>query len=958
MLALFVEEPWRRVVGYFWSGKLSTRTLQGARQDPALFCLFYHLATAQGQEATDGNTQAGGGHCGALAHFQNQSRSDGVGKLALSIGFRHAGRMVPSHEPPFAHILTQAEALAARRHEPLRSVHLLAAVGAIAGAVRESLDQHRAGFRRVLDEWERQVSKGSEENLYLLRRRVSEVARGLGCRSPDARHVLLALLDDTRGSARIILEGLSVDVVSLRANTLSIAQGLPTGPRAPLGVKHAAARGQVVPVMPSIPRVDGVPRVSGPIASSARPSGVSQRTGAQALSVIPRVGPTPLPSQRRQKEDAEALISDLLVPFSAMHDPSSPETIPDNSPPPSPLEEVASPRLSSKGSLSQDERDALGVEYSLSKKKFPILATVGRNLTLAVALRQADPVVGRGPEIEHALDILAKRQGNNPCLIGAAGVGKTSVARGIAEAIFDNPQDERLVIEIPISDLIAGTSMRGALAGRLNALKKEVQAADGRVVLFFDEIHQLFSGDAAEEISGDLKLSLSRGELPCIGATTVDEYRRVIESDATLSRRFSAVEIDEPTREDTFVILSHLAPRLAAHHMVFYEDEALALSIAWSLRYLPGRCLPDKAVGILDLAGARTRRRNGQRVDAEAVAQVVASQANMPIERLLESDADRMLSLDQMLSERVIGHEVHMHRVARILRRNAAGLGGRRPIGTFLLLGPTGVGKTETAKAIAEALFHSESAMTRIDMAELSEAHAVAKLIGAPPGYVGHDAGGQLTEAVRQRPYQVVLLDEIEKAHPEVLTAFLAVFDEGRMTDSRGRLVDFTNTVIVLTSNIGSREMSAPAKRVGFSNEAPPPSDLQKAVENAAKRALPPELYNRIDEVLPFSALTRDDLLKIGRKLCQGLSDEVELSRGILLDIADSAIEALLDQGGFQPEFGARPLRRMLARLIEAPLSEAILAGELSAGDTWQIRAENSELSFRICSAERAGAAE
>jgi ATP-dependent Clp protease ATP-binding subunit ClpC len=419
------------------------------------------------------------------------------------------------------------------------------------------------------------------------------------------------------------------------------------------------------------------------------------------------------------------------------------------------------------------------------------------------------------------------------------------------------------------------------------------------------------------------------------------------------------VEIDEPSREDAFLILSHLAPRLAAHHQVSYDDEALALSIAWSLRYLPGRCLPDKAVGILDLSGARTRRRNLGHVDAEAVAQVVATQANMPVERLLESDADRMLSLDQLLCERVIGHEEHMHKVARILRRNAAGLGGRRPIGTFLLLGPTGVGKTETAKAIAEALFHSESAMTRIDMAELSEAHAVAKLVGAPPGYVGHDAGGQLTEAVRQRPYQVVLLDEIEKAHPEVLTAFLAVFDEGRMTDSRGRLVDFTNTVMILTSNIGSSEVSGPAKkRVGFSSEDSPRTDVQKAVENAAKRALPPELYNRIDEVLPFSALCRDDLRRIGRKLCQGLSDEVELSRGLVLQISDSAIDVLLDEGGFQPEYGARPLRRMLARMIEAPLSEAILTGELSAGDTWRICGDGGELRFSIVQGAQIGAAE
>jgi ATP-dependent Clp protease ATP-binding subunit ClpC len=346
-------------------------------------------------------------------------------------------------------------------------------------------------------------------------------------------------------------------------------------------------------------------------------------------------------------------------------------------------------------------------------------------------------------------------------------------------------------------------------------------------------------------------------------------------------------------------------------------------------------------------------------VDAEAVAEVVASQANMPIERLLESDADRMLHLKEILCERVIGHEEHLEKIARILRRNAAGLGTRRPIGTFLLLGPTGVGKTETAKAIAEVLFHDESAMTRIDMAEMSEAHAVAKLVGAPPGYVGHDSGGQLTEAVRRRPYQVVLLDEIEKAHPEVLTAFLAVFDEGRMTDSRGRLVDFTNTVLVLTSNLGSAEVfQGTRKRVGFGKSEGPSGDAQKLVVAAARRALPPELFNRIDEILPFAPLTRSDVHRVGRKLCRGLSDEIELSRGIFLSICDSALDVLLDLGGFDPELGARPLRRMIARRIEAPLAEAILSGELSAGDTWMVEGVDGEVSFDVVHAESAGAAE
>jgi ATP-dependent Clp protease ATP-binding subunit ClpC len=850
--------------------------------------------------------------------------------------------MVASLEPDFAHLLSQAEALATRRHEELRGVHLLAAAGAVPGGVRDVLELHGAGFRKVLDQWEKFPETGPRENPALLRQHVRDVARTFGSRSPDAVHLVIALLEEVRGSARRVLEALGVDLRTLQAQVAQIGQGLPKQIGQGAAAPRTPARGQVVPVMPREPihrthSAHSRPALVSAPAASHSASGRGKSPG-RTLSPIPDVGPTPLPGQRKSLDQADA--SDLAQDIaSALFGASGDESTVTND------------------DLTVEEVSILEQRYGLSKKQFPILSQVGRNLTLAAALGLSDPVVGRDEEIEKALDILAKRQGNNPCLIGAAGVGKTSVARGVAAQLFENEGDDRILIEIPISELLAGTGVRGALAGRLSALKKEVKAAGDRVVLFFDEIHQLFGGDAAEEIVSDLKLSLARGELPCIGATTTSEYRRVIEAEPALSRRFSPIEVEEPNREDAFLILCSLASRLETHHRVSYEEEAIALSISWSLRYLPGRCLPDKAVSLLDLAGARARRRAQDRVTAKEVAEVVAAEANMPVERLLESDADRMLQLREILCERVIGHEEHLDRIARILRRNAAGLGGRRPIGTFLLLGPTGVGKTETAKAIAEVLFHSESAMTRIDMAEMSESHAVAKLMGAPPGYVGHDAGGQLTEAVRRRPYQVLLLDEIEKAHPEVLTAFLAVFDEGRMTDSRGRLVDFTNTVIILTSNLGGAEIAAGSrKKVGFSSGQRDVEDGQKAALAAARRALPPELFNRIDEVLPFAPLTRADVRKIGRKLCRGLADEIELSRGIALSICDSAIELLLDQGGFDPELGARPLRRMVARKIEAPLAEAILSGELSAGDTWMVVAEDNELVFDIVCAQEGAA--
>jgi ATP-dependent Clp protease ATP-binding subunit ClpC len=601
--------------------------------------------------------------------------------------------------------------------------------------------------------------------------------------------------------------------------------------------------------------------------------------------------------------------------------------------------------------------------FQLDPQRFPLLSELGQNLTLAAARGELDPVVGRDDVIEQTLDVLAKREGNNPCLVGVSGVGKTSVVRGLAQRIAEGRDvqalDDRVVIQIPIGELVAGTAVRGALAGRIAQIRKEVLAARGRVVLFFDEIHQLFLGEAAEEISSELKLSLSRGELPCIGATTSEEFQKAIGHDAALSRRFGLVEVEEPSREDAFLILEALRPRLEQHHRVSYDKEALAAGVAWSIRYLPGRALPDKAVSILDLAGARTRRRGKQEVKAEAVAEVVAELSDMPVERLLESDGDRMLRLEEILSDRVVGHGAQIARIARILRRNAAGLGSRRPIGTFLLLGPTGVGKTETAKAIAEVLFHCESAMTRLDLSEFSEAHAVARLIGAPPGYVGHEAGGQLTEAVRRRPYQVILLDELEKAHPDVLTTFLGVFDEGRLTDGRGRLVDFTNTVILMTSNLGAEVLGQASKRrVGFGGGEPASvDDVTSKIVAAARGALAPELYNRIDEVLVFAPLSRDDVREIARRLLDGVSASLLAQRGVELSYSADLVEYLMDAGGFEPTLGARPMKRTIARLLEAPLAERILRGELPRGSLLLVGVEDGELGIDVLD-RRAPAAE
>lgn len=905
-----------------------------------------------------------------------------------------------------------AQELSAQRKERFSTIHLLAVTARGDSPAAELFADRRLDEEGILKA-ARGISDEDPVAIGRAMTTAREISKRAATAEPSALHLVLALLADRACAAHRALIELGVDAGRLRAAAMQLALGVvatrrppqppaarrpalapetsrstpappgaggarPTGSTPPPS-RTSASPGVTVPLLPPLVRRRPPARAPHPTAGQDLPP---PRNGAGARDTT---SPRDLPALH----DGPSL-RDLASPRDAggsrdmpsPHDPGGPRDPGPARDMPSrrdggSLRDALSPRdiAAPREMLSPRDlggpRDAGGARdapsplaaisardagtaaagsalFELDKARFPLLASLGKNLTALAATGVLRPVIGRAKEIDAVLDVLAKRHASSACLVGPAGVGKTTVVHGVAHRLVASPGPQRMLIEISVPQLIAGTGLRGALAEKVAALCAEARDGDGTILLFFDEVHELF-GPATEEATATLKLALARGELQLIGATTPEEHRRSIEPDAALARRFSVIEIDEPSEVEAVPLLRAVAEDLAAHHRASYDDDAVAASVAWSLRFLPGRALPDKAINVLDLAGARVRRRAGERaarVGLPDVAGVVSELSDVPPERLLETDGERMLALERLLAERVVGHGEALGRIARVLRRNAAGMRGNRPIGSFLLLGPTGVGKTETAKAIAEALFHGASAMTRLDLSEFAEAHALARLVGAPPGYVGHEAGGQLTEAVRKRPYQVVLLDEIEKAHRDVLLTFLQVLDEGHLTDGRGRRVDFTNTVIVLTSNLGAAEAGAAQRerKVGFARPAgATPERLADVMVAAARGALAPELYNRIDEVLCFAPLTRPEVAEIARRMIADLARSLA-ARGVRLDVEPRAIDALLDAGGFDVSLGARPVRRVIGRLVEAPLAEMILRGDLAEGSVALLDVEDGNV--------------
>jgi len=593
------------------------------------------------------------------------------------------------------------------------------------------------------------------------------------------------------------------------------------------------------------------------------------------------------------------------------------------------------------------------------------------DLTQLAAEGKLDPVIGREKEIARAMQILIRRTKNNPVLIGQAGVGKTAIAEGLALRIVsgDVPQElqGRKVLALEMGAMVAGSKFRGEFEERLKAVLDEVKQAAGEIILFIDELHTVVGAGAADgaiDASNMMKPALARGELQALGATTEAEYRRYIEKDAALERRFQPILVEEPDAETAIEMLLALRPKYEAHHKVSMTDEAIEAAVRLSQRYVTERKLPDKAVDLIDEAASKLRidaqamPPGDMTVTTEDIGALVASWPGIPVDRLVGAEADRLLHMERRLHNRVVGQDKAVTAVSDAIRRARAGLSDpNRPIGSFIFLGPTGVGKTELARALAEYLFDDEQNMVRVDMSEYMEKHSVSRLIGAPPGYVGFDDGGQLTEAVRRRPFRVVLFDEIEKAHPDVFNVLLQILEDGRLTDSHGRTVDFRNTVVILTSNLGTAE--AGREGVGFLAQASLQDDVAKrtnAIEEALKKAFRPEFLNRIDDTIIFDPLSVEQIGSVVGLMMADVSDRLS-EHGVSIALTDAARDWLV-QKGFDAVYGARPLRRAIQRYVENDLSRKILAGDISDGDLVTVDANSDGLTFEATPAPSGSAAE
>lgn len=777
--------------------------------------------------------------------------------------------------------------------------------------------------------------------------RAAEIIQRYGHNQIDTEHILLALIEQPQGVVTQILEALKIDPSVL---TERLDYILKTSPKASI---FGGGAGQIF----ITPRVKRIIDLANEEASKLKDEYIS--TEHLFLAIL-----------LEKNTPAARLLEGAGITRERVHD------------------------------AIQQLRGGQRVTDPQAETRYRTLEKYSRDLTLLSREGKLDPVIGRDSEILRVMQILSRRTKNNPVLIGEAGVGKTAIVEGLAQKIASNDVPELLagkkVISLDLGAMIAGSRFRGEFEERLKAAIEEVQRSKNEIILFIDELHTVVGAGAAQgamDASNMLKPALARGELQCIGATTLDEYQKHIEKDAALERRFAPVYVEEPSVDDTIKMLFGLRDRYEAHHKVHFNDDALVAAARLSSRYVTDRYLPDKAIDLMDEAAAKLRvalyslpadlkemkseidklsgeeaqagsERDYERaaikkaerlrieadfnklrdqweaehkldeyVDEDDIAQVVAQWTGIPISQMMESDAEKLLKMEERLHQRIIGQDEAVTAISDAIRRSRSGLKDpRRPIGSFIFIGPSGVGKTELAKALAEFLFGDEDALVRLDMSEYREEHTVSRLFGAPPGYVGYEEGGQLTEAVRRRPYRVILLDEIEKAHPEVWNSLLQILDDGRMTDGQGRTVDFRNSVLIMTSNLGT-EFVKKSGTLGFISQQESEEDRQskEKIDKVLKTTFRPEFLNRIDEIIMFSPLTieqMDDIVSLQMKEVRTRLEE----QGLTVDLTEAARKWLAKEG-FDPNFGARPLRRVLQKNVESQLSVALLSGEFKAGD-------------------------
>ena len=811
---------------------------------------------------------------------------------------------------------------------------------------------------------EKKFSPGAEEALRLSQEAAGELGHGY----VGTEHLLLGLMREEQGAAHnVLLEAGLTDEMIVRIIKKSVGAGLPGGNPAQ-GLTPRARRAVEIAVE------DAVRGGSPFVGTEHLLAGLLREGNNMAVRILRTAG-----------IDARPLYAALMQKLSQR---------PQSRQPAAPREEKSTPGNGGGKTLREFTRD---------------LTADARNGKL-------DPVIGRDQEIQRVIQILSRRTKNNPCLIGEPGVGKTAIAEGLARKIVmgDVPDDllDKRILSLDLSGMVAGTKYRGEFEERIKKALEEVQKA-GDVILFIDELHTIVGAGSAEgavDAANIIKPALGRGEIRVIGATTLNEYRKYIEKDAALERRFQPVQVGEPSQEASLEILKGLREKYEQHHRLQLTDEVLEAAVTLSSRYISDRFLPDKAIDLMDEAASRVRmeeeeispelksleekiaalakdkeaaiqrqdfetaaqlrdiennyqdqveqerekRRNSPRqhrpVTAEDIAAVVAGWTGIPVTRLTEDEGSRLLRMEEILHKRVVGQDEAVQAVARAIRRGRVGLKDpKRPTGSFLFLGPTGVGKTELCKSLAEAMFGDESAMIRIDMSEYMERHTVSRLIGSPPGYVGHEEGGQLTERVRRKPYSVILFDEIEKAHEDVWNVLLQILDDGRITDSQGRTVDFKNSVIVMTSNIGAKSLTTAGNRLGFNHQETPAGDAEKRFQQARETVMAelrqtfrPEFLNRIDDIIVFRALTEEDIHEVARRMLDTVSTRME-AMGLHLSASDEAVEELVREG-YDPKYGARPLRRCIQSKVEDAVAERMLDGTLKEGDTAALTVEDSKL--------------